>query len=214
MKHDETPEYDQMAGGMDWSKTDIQNTCWKTSGLRNQGFSFNQSITKFQMGFSSYGYTSTVSNMHHSNFRLWLWNLMKWSKIVRTKISEIAKFEFTKNSKSFQNNININHKNWDQYSINQNSVESKNSKISSTNHEVKLKSFYSIENFLKLLFWTNSWINWNNWIQIWIWIWTHKIYNWEKLIFELKSIRKTVNSADQNIAINDKNQRWFWMWFD
>ena len=31
----------------------------------------------------------------------------------------------------------------------------------------------------------------------------------KKLIFELKSIRKIANSADQNIAINIKNQRWF-----
>ena len=77
---------------------------------------------------------------------------MKWTKIICTKILKIAKFEITKNSKNFQNIINIDHENWDQYSINQNSIESKKSKTDSTNHEVESKSFYSIENFLEFSF--------------------------------------------------------------
>ena len=166
------------------------------------------------MRFSFHDHTSTVSNMHHSNFRLWLRNLMKWSKIICRKISEIAKFEITKNFKNFQNIINIDYENRNQYSINQNSIESKKSKIDSTNYETKSTTFHSIKKFLKLLFWTNLWINWNNWNWIWIWTWTHEAYNREESIFELKSIRKTVNTTDQNIAINIKNQHRFWLWFD
>ena len=150
------------------------------------------------MKFSFYDYTSTVSNMHHSSFKLWLQNLIKWSKIICKKFLKIAKFEITKNFKNFQNIINIDHENRNQYSINQNSIKSKKSKIDFTNYEIKLTTFYSIKNSLKLFFWTNSWINWNNWnwIWIWIWIWNHEIYNRKKSIFELKSSRKTINSTD------------------
>ena len=90
--------------------------------------------------------------MHHSNSRLWLRNLMKWSKIICTQISEIAKFEITKNFKNFQNIINIDHKNWNQCLINQNSIELKKSKTDFADYEIKLKTFYSIENFLKFFF--------------------------------------------------------------
>ena len=109
------------------------------------------------MKFNFYDHTSIISNMHHSNFGLWLWNLMKWTKIIRTKISKITKFEITKNSKNLQNIINIDHENWNQYSINQNSIESKKLKTDSTNHEIESKSFLMIENFLK--FFLNEFIN-------------------------------------------------------